>query len=140
MNKSAFTSFKISNSLKAPIKIKCELSTTKYFDLQYNEIVPSKSDGDVRVEFKPLEEGKYPCVLKIFGEQFQTKCYEIEGIGLKPFSVEKIEMKTGCETPVLEIIRFKNPNPKKIKERVEIVLEDKEFVHNCFKLITDKGE
>lgn len=103
-------------------------------------MVQPHSDSEVRVSFKPLEVGKYPSALKIFGEQLQTKCYELEGIALEPFTVEKVEMKTTLGTPVLEVIKFKNPNPKKIKEKVQILIEDREFPHGTFKLIHDNGE
>ena len=48
-----------------------------------------------------------------------TKMYEIEGIGIAPFTVETVEFSSIDLKSALEIIKFRNPYQKKDTKRAK---------------------
>ena len=66
----------------------------------------------VRIYYKPIAEGSEKCTIKVIYGFNKTKVYEIEGIGIAPFTVETVEFESIDLRPALEIIKFKNPYQK----------------------------
>ena len=51
-------------------------------------------ENQCKIRFTPPAEGKLTCNVRVWGEFFPTKYIEIEGIGIAPYSIETIHMKS----------------------------------------------
>lgn len=88
VGRTGFKEIKISELEYSKQNLRTEVSNPN-FRLECDD---SKTTGEtvMKICYKPIQEGSEQCTVKVFCGPNLTKMYEIEGIGIAPFTVESV--------------------------------------------------
>ena len=93
VGKTGHHDIRLENPRNESIKVNYELTNNGSFFIEGSDML-QPGENHTRINFKPIIEGKQLCSIRVWSEYFPTRCFEVEGLGLAPYSIETIHFKT----------------------------------------------